>query len=131
MDWLGGRKPDRFAVRLQVEKPFRWVTPGLLRPGDAAPARGRLLLWTDDLVRIPRVLVKQDGRTVAQRRIPWPASPGRAFRLPWSLLSDVNPGGGDVVFGMFQCGRRHRTSTRDGDRALCLLGHGPCAYQRS
>jgi hypothetical protein len=34
---------------------------GLLHPGDPAPARRRLLLWTDELIRVPRVVLTQDA----------------------------------------------------------------------
>jgi hypothetical protein len=61
-----------------------------------------MLLWTDDLVRMPRVTAIQDGRVIGLRRLPWPASPGRVFRLPWSLLSSVDPGGGDVTIGLYR-----------------------------
>jgi hypothetical protein len=87
-------------VRIVADKPFRWVAPSLLRPGDPAPARNRLLLWTDELVRLPHVAVRQDGAAIAHRRLPWPASPGRVFRIPSSLLRDVNPTGGDVHVGL-------------------------------
>jgi glycerol kinase len=51
----------------------------------------RLLLWTDDLVYVPHVTATQDGRVIGMRRLPWPSSPGRVFRVPWSLLSRVDP----------------------------------------
>ena len=35
------------------------------------------LLWTDTLVRIPRVVARQDGKVVGRKTLPWPASPGR------------------------------------------------------
>jgi glycine/D-amino acid oxidase-like deaminating enzyme len=85
--WLAGRRPDPRAVRLRAQRPFRWVAPGLLRPGDPAPSRRRLLLWSDALVRAPRVTAIQDGRVIGLRRLPWPASPGgsSAFRgLCWT-----------------------------------------------
>jgi hypothetical protein len=100
--WLAGQRPDARAVRLRTQKPFRWVAPGVLRPGDPAPSRRRLLLWTDDLVRMPRVTAIQDGRVIGLRRLPWPAAPGRIFRLPWSLLSSVDPSGGDVTIGLYR-----------------------------
>ena len=75
--------------------------PGLLRPGDPAPAR-RLLLCADELIRVPVVTVTQGGRFVGRRRLPWPASPGRVFRVPWSVLSPVDPHGGDVTIGLRQ-----------------------------
>ena len=43
------------AIPLRVERPLRWVSPNVWRPGDPAPARGRLLLWTDELVKRPTV----------------------------------------------------------------------------
>ena len=73
---------------------------GLLRPGDPAPARRRLLLWTDELIRVPVVTVTQGGRVVGRQRLPWPASPGRVFRVPWSVLTAVDPHGADVTIGL-------------------------------
>ncbi|OON83037.1 NAD(P)/FAD-dependent oxidoreductase [Streptomyces tsukubensis] len=97
--WLSGspRPAPAHGVRLLAEAPLRWVSPGLLRPGDPAPPRGRLLLWTDRLVRVPRVAVVQDGRVVARRTLPWPAAPGRVFRVPWSVLKGLDPRGGPVT----------------------------------
>ncbi|ONK09869.1 FAD-dependent oxidoreductase [Streptomyces sp. MP131-18] len=84
-------------VRILTEPPLRWIAPGLLRPGAPAPPRNRLLLWTDEFVRVPRVTVRQDGRTVARRTLPWPAAPGRALRIPWSVLRNVDDRGGPVT----------------------------------
>jgi NADPH-dependent 2,4-dienoyl-CoA reductase/sulfur reductase-like enzyme len=94
--------PDNPAagVRILAAPPFRWVSPGVLRPGDPAPPRNRLLLWTDRLIRFPNVSVVQDGQVVAKRRLPWPASPGRVFRIPSSVLKAVDPTRGDVVVGL-------------------------------
>lgn len=98
--WLDGGDHTAPALRLRAEAPFRWIAPGLLRTGDAAPARKRLLLWTDRLVRAPHVVIRQDGRTIASRRLPWAASPGRVFRIPSSLLDAADPAGGDVTVGL-------------------------------
>lgn len=98
--WLAGQRPDRRAVRLRAARPFRWVAPGLLRPGDPAPARGRLLLWAEEFIRLPRVTATQDGRVIGMRRLPWPASPGRVFRVPWSILSSADPDGGEVTISL-------------------------------
>ncbi|MDT0444359.1 NAD(P)/FAD-dependent oxidoreductase [Streptomyces johnsoniae] len=87
-------------VRIMAEPPLRWIAPGLLRPGAPAPPRNRLLLWTDEFVRVPRVTVRQDGRTVARRTLPWPAAPGRALRIPWSVLRNVDDRGGPVTVGV-------------------------------
>lgn len=102
--WLAGQRPGPAAVRLRALEPFRWVAPGLWRPGDPPPSRRRLLLWTDEFVRVPYVTATQAGRVIAARRLPWPASPGRAFRVPWSLLRDVIPEAGDITIGLYRPG---------------------------
>lgn len=93
--WLAGTEQRADGVPLTVDAPLRWVAPGIWRPGEDA-SRHKLLLWTEELVRIPRVRVHQDGRLIARRTLPWPASPGRVFRMPTSLLHAVRPGQGPV-----------------------------------
>ena len=97
---LRGESAPGEGLRLLAEAPLRWISPGLLRPGDAAPARHRLLAWTDVLVRVPRVVVRQGGRTVCRRTVPWSASPGRVFRIPAGLLDGIDPWGGPVTVGL-------------------------------
>ncbi|MER6525760.1 FAD-dependent oxidoreductase [Streptomyces sp. NPDC001508] len=97
---LNGRPRPADGVRLVADAPFRWVAPQILRPGDPAPARDRLLLWTDEFVRFPRVTVRQDGRVLARRTLTWPAAPGRVFRVPSGLLNGVSPAGGPVRIGL-------------------------------
>jgi thioredoxin reductase len=98
--WLDRPSAPAPALRLLVEPPLRWVSPNLLHAGDPPPARRRLLLWADELVRRPTVVVRQQDRTVARRRLPWPAAPGRVFRVPSSVLDDVDPTAGDVTIGL-------------------------------
>ncbi|MFJ3824207.1 NAD(P)/FAD-dependent oxidoreductase [Streptomyces nodosus] len=98
--YLNGERPADQGVRLIADAPFRWVAPQLLRPQDPAPARGRLLLWTDEFVRFPKVTVRQDGRVVSRRTLAWPAAPGRVFRVPSGLLDGVSPTGGPVHIGL-------------------------------
>lgn len=101
--FLDGTRPDGEYVRILAEPPFRWVAPSLYRPDDPVPARGRFLLWIEQLVRAPHISIRQAGREIAHRRITWPASPGRVFRLPATLLAGVQPGRGDVTVAL----RRH------------------------
>jgi thioredoxin reductase len=98
--WLDRPSAPTPAVRVLVESPLRWVSPNLVRVDDPPPARRRLLLWADELVRRPTVLVRQQDRTVARRRLPWPAAPGRVFRVPSSVLDDIDPTAGDVTIGL-------------------------------
>jgi thioredoxin reductase len=100
LTWLDGVRPAGEPVRVRAERPFRWVCPGLLRPGDPAPARGRLLLWSDELVRWPQISIRQGGAEIARRRLPWPASPGRIFRIPSALLDQVDHRAGDVTVAL-------------------------------
>jgi thioredoxin reductase len=96
VEHLEGRTRPAVGLRLLAESPFRWVAPNVLTPEAPAPARNRLLLWTEEYVRAPKVQVSQDGRVVSRRRVPWPAAPGRVFRIPSSVLDTVDPRGGDV-----------------------------------
>ena len=93
--------PDRRpGVRLRAEPPFTWVAPGLIRPGDGPVTRGHASLWACEHRPLPRVTVRQGGRVIARRRLPWPVSPGRVFRVPWDLFREVDADAGDVVVGL-------------------------------
>lgn len=65
-----------------------WISPGRINKL-VTPPRGRLLSWPRRHVSMPTVTVRQNGTTLASRRLAWPASPGRAFRIPFSLVSGV------------------------------------------
>lgn len=97
---LGGQRPAKQGVRIQVAPPLRWVAPNILRPGDPAPARNRLLLWTDTLVRFPKVVARQEGRIVGAASLPWPAAPGRVFRVPAGILDRVDSRGAEVTLSL-------------------------------
>ena len=85
--WLHTRDTPGPGVTLIADPPLRWITPQILRSGDPAPARHRLLAWSDAYVPMPRVQAIQGGRVLASRHVPWPAAPGRVFRIPSSLLT--------------------------------------------
>jgi thioredoxin reductase len=89
--WAGGP-----TTRIVPDAPIRWISPSAWGPDRTEPARRRLVAWVDRLIRRPVVTVTQDGRTLARKRLAWPAAPGRVFRIPSELLDDVSPGGGDV-----------------------------------
>ncbi len=84
------------AIRITVDAPLRWIAPGIVRAGQPAPAHGRLLLWTDEFIRLPKIVVHQDGKAIAHKRLAWPAAPGRVFRVPSTILDAVRPDGGTV-----------------------------------
>ena len=107
--------PGAAAVRILAAPPFRWVSPGVLRAGDPAPPRQRLLLWTDQLVRFPKVTVSQRGHVVATTLLPWAASPGRVFRVPWSIMDAVDPALGPVTVGLANAPRRGTTPNAVGE----------------
>lgn len=92
----GEPTPKVTPIRVIGDAPFAWVTPGLFHPQLPAPARGRLEAWVTELVRVPRVSVRQGGRLLTRRALPWPASPGRVFRVPWSVLDGADPDGGPI-----------------------------------
>ncbi len=99
--YLAHEGAPRPAVRLRAEPPFTWVAPGLIRPGDVPATRGHASLWASEHRPFPRVAVRQGGRIIARRRLPWPVSSGRVFRVPWDMFRHVDPEAGDVMVGLF------------------------------
>lgn len=100
MAWLReGARMDP-GIRIRVEEPLLWISPGLLRSASDAHLGGRLLAGVESYRAAPRIVVHQSGRQVASLRVPWSASPGRVFRIPWSVVRGVVPGQGDVVVGL-------------------------------
>lgn len=93
---LRGQVPPVAGVPIVAEAPLRWVAPSLLRPGDPAPARGRLLMWTQQPALTPSIAAYQEGRLIGARRVLWPAAPGRVFGVPSSLLANVRYEAGEV-----------------------------------
>jgi len=74
---------------------LRWLSPGRIDPA-IAPPRNRILSWPTRQIRMPTVTIRQDGRTIARRHLSWPASPGRVFRIPVSLLAGASVEAGPV-----------------------------------
>jgi thioredoxin reductase len=95
--WLQNHDETPKAVRIRTDGPFKWVAPQLVSPDGGIAARGDLLFWVDEYRRLPKLRAVQDGRTLATKRTPWPAAPGRVYRAPWSLVADADPAGGDVT----------------------------------
>ena len=98
--YLAGTPRPSTGVRVLAGLGIAWVAPGIVRPGDPPPARGRLLLWPTERRRLARVVIRQAGRVIDRRSLPWPVSPGRVLRLPSSVLDDVDPVGGDVTIDL-------------------------------
>ncbi|TPG34883.1 NAD(P)/FAD-dependent oxidoreductase [Mycolicibacterium hodleri] len=96
-DWLAGRRAVPRGIRVRSLAPFRWVTPQLVTADGGPAPRGDLLFWVDEYHRAPRLRAVQDGRTIGQKRTPWPAAPGRIYRAPWTLVAAADPAGGDVI----------------------------------
>jgi len=95
--WLQNHDETPKAVRIRTDGPFKWVAPQLVSPGGGVAARGDLLFWVDEYRRLPKLRAVQEGRTIATKRTPWPAAPGRVYRAPWSLVANADPAGGDVT----------------------------------
>lgn len=96
-NWLQRADEIPRAVRIRTDGPFRWVAPQLVSPEGGVAARGDLLFWVDEYRRLPKLRAVQGGRTLATKRTPWPAAPGRVYRAPWSLVAGADPAGGDVT----------------------------------
>ncbi|MGJ3508489.1 NAD(P)/FAD-dependent oxidoreductase [Enemella sp. A6] len=88
------------SVRLTTEGSLKWVSPSRYAPTGPAPAREKLVCWVDKLTMVPTIEVHQAGIRLARIRSPWPASPGRAFRIPSSVLKHVRSDMGDVTISV-------------------------------
>lgn len=97
--------------RILPGRGLKWVTPGLLHAGVSAPRR-RLLSWPTTQTRFPTVVITQDTCQIARRRLPWPASPGRVFRIPTTLLNAVDPAGSSITIDLDFEDRLSRVRTR-------------------
>jgi thioredoxin reductase len=100
LSYLAGDRPAAGSLSLRAEAPFRWVSPAVLRQHDPAPPRNRLLLWSDEYVPFPTVVLRQNGEVIARKKLVWPAAPGRVFRVPSSLLRGINWASGPVTIGL-------------------------------
>lgn len=98
--WLSDGIGARPSVRLVADEPFAWVCPGLIGEHRQGPPRGRLLLWSAEARAFPTVVMRQGGAVIGRRTLPWSVSPGRVFRVPWSLARAVDPVGADVTIGL-------------------------------
>lgn len=97
---LKGQPPRQQGCRITVREPFTWVSPGVIRTPAVAPPRSRVLLWSNEFRGLPTIEVSQDDEVICRRRVPWPVSPGRVFRLPWGMFAGAHPDGGDVVVSL-------------------------------
>ena len=97
--WLAGGSgagPGPEVLSVTAAAPLRWVTPQRVPAGGGAP-RGQLLLWVDEYHRLPVVRALQGGVEVGRVRVPWPAAPGRVFRVPEKVLRGAVPSRGPVT----------------------------------
>jgi thioredoxin reductase len=93
---LHGRPSDSAHIAVTVDSPLRWISPSRIGGVDVAPARRRLLLWTDEYRSVAKLTATQADVVIGRITLPWPAAPGRVLRVPWSFLAKVDPAGGDV-----------------------------------
>jgi thioredoxin reductase len=61
-----------------VDTALRTIQPGVFAAGYVLHAVGH----------------RQNGRVISTKRLQWPASPGRVFRIPASMLTGVDATGG-------------------------------------
>lgn len=85
------------SVTVRCAAPLRWIAPSVLPQNAGAPARGRYLTWVDSYTARPVVELVQGDRVVARTRLPWPAAPGRPFRIPARLFDAVDHARGDIL----------------------------------
>lgn len=83
-------------VRLLVERPLRWIAPGLVVDLGVPPPRGAFVLWTSEFRTAPRIEVHQGDRLLYGVRLRQ-LVPGRAHDLGASWLPRVVLDGPDLT----------------------------------
>jgi thioredoxin reductase len=91
-----GAASTALEIRVLPGDNLLWISPGRINTA-VTPPRGRLLSWPRHHIRVPTVTIRQNHTTLSRRRLPWPASPGRVFRIPSSLLADATAKNGPVT----------------------------------
>jgi thioredoxin reductase len=92
---LGGPGEWPRQIRLVARAPLAWIAPNLLGAGQRPP-RARFLLRPREILRRPRIELRQDGRRLwrgRHRRL----VPGRSAHIPADWIPAVDPAGGPVV----------------------------------
>ena len=93
--YLGGPGEWPRQIRLVARAPLAWIAPNLLGAGQRPP-RARFLLRSREILRRPRIELRQDGRRLwrgRHRRL----VPGRSAHIPADWIPAVDPAGGPVV----------------------------------
>lgn len=98
--YLSGQQKAEHPIAIKPVGSIRWISPGTYVPGGPNVARNRLIAWVDVFDATPAVSVRQRGVEVARKRVPWPAAPGRVFRIPADVLDTVDPLGGDIEIAL-------------------------------
>ncbi|HET8592837.1 MAG TPA: FAD-dependent oxidoreductase [Solirubrobacterales bacterium] len=83
-------------LRLAARRPLAWVAPNLLLGTPHRPPRARFLVRSREILRRPRIEVRQDGRPLWSGRLRR-LIPGRSAHIPADWISRVDPAGGPVV----------------------------------
>ncbi len=93
---LGGSGEWPGVVRLIARAPLAWIVPNLLLGAGQRPPRDRFLIRSREILRRPRIEIRQDGRRLwrgRHRRL----IPGRSAHIPADWVPAVDPSGGPVV----------------------------------
>lgn len=94
--YLGGPGEWPGQIRLVARAPLAWIAPNLLLGAGRRPPRARFLLRSREILRRPRIELRQDGRRLwrgRHRRL----VPGRSAHIPADWIPAVDPAGGPVV----------------------------------
>jgi thioredoxin reductase len=83
-------------LRLGARDPLAWVVPSLLIGSGHRPPRDRFLLRPREILRRPRIELRQDGRELWRGRLRR-LIPGRSAHIPAGWVTQVDPQGGPVV----------------------------------
>lgn len=87
-------------VEIGCDNSLSWVLPQKFSSIETKPARNRILMWSNVFRIFPKIVVSQNGEIISIRRSIWPATPGRVFRAPWTILKNVKIENGSVTISI-------------------------------
>lgn len=87
-------------VLIDCDESLAWISPQKFSSTENSPAHRRILMWSKVFKIFPRIVVRQNGEVIAKYFSIWPATPGRVFRAPWSIMKKVKLDQGTVTVGL-------------------------------
>ncbi len=96
LEYLAGKLSSGNSIKVSAGGALTWIYPHMYQPTGPRITRRKLIGWVNRFISFPTVEVRQSGVLLASARLPWPAAPGRVFRIPDKVLRHVRADRGEI-----------------------------------